>query len=277
MKTPAKTKASLLGEVILITGAGSGIGLALARSLRKSGATIYPCDLEGEDLQSLSEGCSETVHPTVLDITDRLAFIRVVDEIIAKEGKIDGLINAAGITVIGKAADIRVKHWHEVLGVNVTGTVNAIELIYPTMVARGSGKILNMGSIIAETGEVGAAPFATSKGFILGLHRSLQAEASHHGVSVTLALPGYFPPDLLQRKRIVTGDPATVTRAHSLCQSSALMVADVILKGLCRGKKNIFYPPFKARYYWLLAHWFPFLLTPLQKRFLKGFEVNREP
>ncbi|YCM42427.1 SDR family NAD(P)-dependent oxidoreductase [Verrucomicrobiaceae bacterium 227] len=264
MNAPATMK----DTVVLLTGATSPFDAALARGLTQLGASVHLAGPAGPLLDELSK---ENITTFALDLASRSEFVRVVDHILAHHNRIDLLINAAGTTILGTAQSLKPADWEEVFNTNILGTVNAIELVYPAMVERGSGHVVNIGSIVTDTLEAGAVPFAASKSFILGLDRSLGPEAAHFGVTLTLVLPGYLDPQLFNKTRTISGDHADATASHTLVHVTAEEVARAIIEGISNKRRRIFFPPVQARVLWHLAHWFPFTAKPLQKRFLKVF------
>lgn len=256
------------GKIALLTGGTSPLDVALALGLANLGAIVHLADPSGPLLEQLS---GEGIRTYAIDISSRPEFVRIVDRINAYHGHIDLLVNAAGINVLGKAEDLKAEDWVEVFNTNILGTINAIELVYPSMVERGSGHIVNIGSIVTDTLEAGAAPFAASKSFILGLDRSLGSEAAHFGITLTLVLPGYLDPELLQKTRTVSGNHAAAIVDHTLSKTTADEVANAILSGILNKRRRVFFPFIQARILWHLAHWLPWMMTPLQKHFLKAF------
>lgn len=258
----------LQGKIVLLTGATSPLDTALARGLANLGAIVHLAGPPGPLLEQLGE---IGINTFAIKISSRPELVRVVDHINAFHGHIDLLINAAGLNILGKVENLKPEDWVEVFNTNILGTINAIELVYPSMVGRGSGHIVNIGSIVTDTLEAGAAPFAASKSFILGLDRSLGSEAAHFGITLTLVLPGYLNPELLQKTRTVSGNHAAAIVDHTLSKATADEFANAILSGILKKRRRVFFPFIQARILWHLAHWLPLMMTPLQKRFLKAF------
>ncbi|MDA7880851.1 SDR family oxidoreductase [Akkermansiaceae bacterium] len=249
-------------KVILLTGATSALGRELTGKLAKSGGTVYACDLE------IVETDAARVHFIEVDVTDHEAFTKTVDMIYATHGHIDFLFNLTGLNIIGPATLLQPGDWKEVLDRNILGTLSGINLVYPGMVERRSGHIINISSVTSDAGHVTASPHACSKAFISGLHQSMQPEAARYNVSLSLVMPGYLQTDLFQPCRVLGDCPDEGKKAASLSEFTPGKVSEQIINGVL-AKKNVIFCG--GRFLWHLSHWFPYPLRALQKHFLKPF------
>ena len=260
----------LEGTVVLLTTANSPVISALAEKLAKLGAHVNVAGSCTPEPEALSANGIKT-YPA--NLSSRAELVQVINDINSNHGPIDLLINGAEISIPGLARNLTPEDWEEVLGTSVMGTVNGIELVYPDMVRRGVGHIVNLGSVFSEIPRTCAAPHAASKAFILGLDRSLGPEASHAGISLTLVLQGLIGLDNLEDINIAGPEKRKALSGFS--ESDAEKTANVILEGITKKKRRIFCPPVQARVLWHVAHWFPFLLRPLQKKFIKPFASEK--
>lgn len=272
--TSSPSPHSFKGKVVLLTGGTSPLDVDLAIKLADLGAHVHVIGPTGNFLDSLTRG-EITTYPA--DLSSRPDFVKVVDSINAHHGHIDLLINAASASILGLVKDLSQEDWEEVLDLNVRGTINSIELVYPAMVERGQGHVVNLGSIASDTLEPGSVPFATSKAFVLGLDRSLQSEAKLAGIDLTLVLLGHLSPAHSQKTRTVNASQDKTEAAHTLSKASPGQIADAIIAGISRKKRRIYFPSFQAKLLWFVAHWFPSLSAPVQKRFLKPFRDSDSP
>ena len=250
------------GKIIILTGAASTLGETLANELARLGGTVYACDLD------IIEFTSAKIHFVEIEITDHDTFSKTVEMIYATHGHIDYLFNLAGLNILGAPTMLSPGDWKEVLDLNILGSLAGINLVYPGMVERRSGHIINISSITSDTGHVTALPHACSKAYLHGLHQSMQPEAARYNVSLSLVLPSYLQADLFQPCRALGDHPDEVIKAASLSRSSPEKVATTIINGVLGKKKTIFCG---GRFLWHLSHWFPFPLRALQKHFLKPF------
>ena len=166
----------LAGKVCIITGAGSGIGRASALLFAQEGATVVAADLEGTAYR--------------VDVGDEEETQRLADAVVAEHGRIDVLFNNAGIAGVGDLGETTLDQWERVLRVNARGVFLMSRAVVPTMVAQRSGSIVNMSSVIADTGLARRVSYAASKGAVLALTKSMQVDLAPYGVRVNALMPG---------------------------------------------------------------------------------------
>jgi NAD(P)-dependent dehydrogenase (short-subunit alcohol dehydrogenase family) len=180
------------GKVVIVTGAGSGIGRAIARQVHSEGAHVVAIDVAPDGVQALAvELDSGRLSPVELDIRDRERTDAVVDDVVAKSGGVDVLFNNAGVSdQFTPAGDTSDELWDSVVGVNLIGPFRLARRVLPSMIARGGGAIVNTGSVASIVGGAGGAAYTVSKHGILGLTRSLAIDYGSKGVRVNAVLPG---------------------------------------------------------------------------------------
>ncbi|MDP8910316.1 MAG: beta-ketoacyl-ACP reductase [Chloroflexota bacterium] len=207
------TGISFAGKVALVTGGARGIGAAISRHLAGDGATIaagYRRDREkalalAEELESQGGACS--VHQG--HVGSAYDCERVVDEVLERHGRLDILVNNAGITVDKPVLKMSAQDWNEVLSVNLSGAFYLSKPALEHMVERGSGRIVNISSIIGQIGNVGQANYAAAKSGLLGLTMTLAREAAHAlgkadrlddegpGLTVNTVAPGFIDTEMV--------------------------------------------------------------------------------
>ena len=189
------------GHVALVTGGTRGIGAAITKTLARNGARVaagYSRGKEGaEALQAeLSAGGAEvSVHQGRVDRPEDCQ--RVVDEVMQRFGRIDFLVNNAGITVDKTVRKMTFEDWHNVLDVNLFGAFAMTKAVLEHMIERGSGRIVNISSVIGETGNVGQANYAASKAGLFGLTKSLALEMARRGITVNVVAPGFIETEMV--------------------------------------------------------------------------------
>jgi NAD(P)-dependent dehydrogenase (short-subunit alcohol dehydrogenase family) len=187
------------GLVVLITGAGSGIGRGFAQELVRRGAgVVVAADRDGSAVEQLARE-TEGIVPATLDVRDAAAFRDVVRDAEARFGRVDVLVNNAGLGVAGEMHELRLEHWQRVLEVNLYGVLHGIQAVYPQMVARRSGRIVNVASLAGFGPVPFVVPYGTSKAAVVGLSRGLRLEAAMHGVKVNVVCPSAIETPLLDR------------------------------------------------------------------------------
>lgn len=185
----------LEGKVAIVTGGAMGNGLGIVQVFLKLGATVVILDRDdklGETLHQLRQTYSNVIGYKV-DITDRDLVNRCVKAIIDKYGRIDILVNNAGVAKLVRFEEMtpEVRDFH--IDVNIKGTWNVTQAVYPYMVKQKYGKIVNLSSVtgpkVADAGEVA---YATTKAALIGFTKGLAMEGVEHGINVNAILPGYI-------------------------------------------------------------------------------------
>jgi acetoacetyl-CoA reductase len=189
------------GHVALVTGGTRGIGAAITEMLSANGACVAAGYSRGQDAaealqQRLNgKGAQCSVHQGRVDEPEDCQ--RVVAEVLDRFGRIDFLVNNAGITVDKTVRKMSFDDWRNVLDVNLFGAFGMIKAVLEHMIERGSGRIVNISSVIGETGNVGQANYAASKAGLVGLTKSLALEMSRRGITVNVVAPGFIATEMV--------------------------------------------------------------------------------
>ena len=205
----------LTGRRVLITGSSRGIGFALARGMAQAGASVV---LNGRDAAVLEQAVATLraegldVASSGFDVTAAATLDAAIGAIEDRHGPIEVLVNNAGINRRGPATEVTAETWRAVMATNVDAVFFAAQACARKMLERGHGKIINIASIQSELGRATISPYATSKGAVRMLTRTLCAEWAGRGLQVNAIAPGYFATDLTQA---LVDDPAFNTW---LCQ-----------------------------------------------------------
>jgi 3-oxoacyl-[acyl-carrier protein] reductase len=181
-----KTVFTADGEVLVVTGGAQGIGAGLARAYADSGGTAIVLDVvDAPDLVG-----HPRVHTHRVDVSDRDAVFRVIDDVAARHGRIDALVAGAAIQPRADVIDTDPDQWRRVLAVNLDGVVWCCQAALPHMIAQRSGAIVVFASGLAIAGRAQAAAYAASKGGLVSYAKSLAAEVVQHRVRVNTIFPG---------------------------------------------------------------------------------------
>lgn len=228
-------------RVALVTGAASGIGLALVTALAKRGARVYAADRDGDGASALAThltGQGHSVEAVTLDVTDAEAFQQLIARI-AERGPLHELYNNAGIGLAGELHAVTAADWRRVVEINLLGVANGIAAAYPLMIRQGFGHLINTASGAGLAPRPGMAPYAATKHAVIGLSTSLRAEAAAYGVKVSAACPGYVATQVMARAELRGVDRQKLTEAIPIRPMSAEDCAEAILRGVARNQAII--------------------------------------
>jgi len=185
-------------RVALVTGGTRGIGAAITRMLAENGARVAAGYSRGaETAQALQRqvGDAVSIHQGRVDAPEDGA--RVVREVLERFGRIDYLVNNAGITIDKTLRKMSVEDWQNVLNVNLFGAFCMTKAVLEHMIERGSGRIVNISSVIGQTGNVGQANYAASKAGLFGFTKSLALEMARRGITANVVAPGFIETEMV--------------------------------------------------------------------------------
>jgi 3-oxoacyl-[acyl-carrier protein] reductase len=183
------------GRVSIVTGASQGIGEAIARDLAAEGAAVVLVDVQMDKLEAVARSIAETggkAEARQIDVGDAAAVERAVAAVVAAHGRIDHLVNNAGITRDGLIMRMKEEDWDAVLRVNLKGTFNFSKAVIRTMIAAKYGRIVNIASVAGLMGNAGQANYAASKAGVIAFARSLAREVGARGITVNAVAPGFI-------------------------------------------------------------------------------------
>jgi 3-hydroxybutyrate dehydrogenase len=215
----------LKDQVAVITGAGSGIGLEIARTFAREGAAVALADRDGDAAvraaSELSRGGAKAM-PLAMDVTREDEVESGMARVVATLGRIDILVCNAGIQIISPLETLSLADWHHVLAVHLDGAFLTTRAALKDMYARGRGSIIYMGSVHSKEASVLKAPYVTAKHGLIGLAKTLAKEGARHGVRVNVICPGFVRTPLVERQ--------IPEQSRALGISEEAVVRDVMLK-----------------------------------------------
>jgi NAD(P)-dependent dehydrogenase (short-subunit alcohol dehydrogenase family) len=203
---------SLEGRAAFVTGASRGIGRSIALALGKAGAAVTCAARMVPEVRSAVaeiESAGGRACALRLDVTKGEQISAAVREAESALGPIDILVNNAGVTLEKKTVDVTDEDWDTVLATNLTSMFRCARAVAPGMIARGRGKVINVGSMYGRLGVPRYAAYCATKAAVDGLTRSLAAEWAKHGIQVNCLAPGYMNTDI---PRAAMADPETRER-----------------------------------------------------------------
>lgn len=182
----------LTGKTALVTGATGGIGAAIAEALHGAGATVAVSGTRASVLEKLQNRLGSRVHAVACNLSDMAEVERLVPAVEAVMGALDILVNNAGITRDGLAMRMKDEDWQRVLDVNLTAAFRLCRAALRGMMKKRWGRIINIASVVAVTGNPGQVNYVASKAGIIGLTKSLAQEVASRNITVNAVAPGFI-------------------------------------------------------------------------------------
>lgn len=195
---------SLKDKVILVTGGSQGIGADIVEELYKEGAVVYYTGRSEEKLKLILEKLKMykddgSIKYFVCDVTDSKAVEQVVNEILRERGRIDVLVNNAGITMDNILLRMKEEEWDGVINTNLKGVFIVTKAVLKPMIKQKYGKIINISSVVASMGNAGQANYCASKAGIEGFTRAVAREVASRNITVNAIAPGYISTPMTEK------------------------------------------------------------------------------
>jgi acetoacetyl-CoA reductase len=189
--------ASMDGQVALVTGGARGIGLAISRRLADRGVKVAVGYSHGADTAKAFAAAHQgaTIHQGNIGVAADCE--RVIAEVLDQHGRMDVLVNNAGITIDRTVRKMSVQDWDRVIHVNLSGAFYLSRAVLQHMLDRGYGRIINISSVIGEKGNIGQANYAAAKSGLFGLTNSLALETARKGITVNSVAPGFIATEMV--------------------------------------------------------------------------------
>jgi 3-oxoacyl-[acyl-carrier protein] reductase len=191
----------LEGKVSIVTGAGQGIGAATALKFAQEGAIVIVCDVNPANVDSVVSQCQAAgaqAQGFTMDVTQRPQVDDVVKQVLQRWGRVDVLVNNAGITQDARLQKMTEEQFDRVIDVNLRGVFHCAQAVSDTMVAQGGGVILNASSVVGIYGNFGQTNYAATKFGVIGFTKTWSRELGPKGVRVNAVAPGFVSTPILQ-------------------------------------------------------------------------------
>jgi 2-hydroxycyclohexanecarboxyl-CoA dehydrogenase len=177
-------------KIAIVTGAGQGIGRAIARKLAADGATVVVTDVNETTAKDTANAIGGTAISIQADVTDRDSVDAMVGQVIARFGRVDILVNNAGWDKGEPFVESEPQTWDRIIQINLYGVFNTSKKVLPIMAAQGGGKVVNLGSDAGRVGSSGEAVYAAAKGGVIAFSKAMAREMARHHVNVNCVCPG---------------------------------------------------------------------------------------
>jgi len=248
------------GATAIVTGGASGIGRALAEELAKRGCEVVLADLQielAEEVASeinVSGGKAKAVR---IDVTNVSVMEQLVQETAKLTGRLDYMFNNAGIVIGGYVHNYGIKDWSQIIDVNLRGVINGVHAAYRIMMRQGFGHIVNTASMAGLMPGPGNVAYTTTKHAVVGLSKSLRAEAAQMGIRVSVLCPGAVRTPILEGggkygKMLIEIPPEQVRRMlERLRPMSPNIFAEKVLNSVAKNKAIIIVPSWWKLFWWI--------------------------
>ena len=180
----------LTDKVTVVTGAGAGIGRAIATTCHAEGAIVIVTDLDGAAAADTATQLGDRAIPYAVDVTDRTSVQAMVSGVVTAYGRIDVLVNNAGWDLAIPFVQSEPDFWAKVIAINYVGVLHTCREILPVMIEAGGGHIVNLSSDAGRVGSSGEAVYSGAKAAIIGFSKAIAREVARHGINVNVVCPG---------------------------------------------------------------------------------------
>jgi NAD(P)-dependent dehydrogenase (short-subunit alcohol dehydrogenase family) len=259
-------------KIAIVTGGASGIGKEICKYLAKRGASVIIADIDQKAANTVARELGKTnanVQAKLVDVSKREEVKKLITDTHAEFGRIDLMINNAGIGLDGEFKDMTLEHWEHVLDVNLWGVIYGTYYVYPIMIRQGFGQIVNVSSIAGLMPGGLMTSYVASKSAVTGFTLSLRAEAYQYGIKVNALCPGFIETPLHDRTLKVS-DYLNLEKNQR--DKTRFPEAKDSIKSMMRGiekDRAIIVVPKTQKLYWWAYRLFPGLIPYFWRRMIK--------
>jgi 2-hydroxycyclohexanecarboxyl-CoA dehydrogenase len=177
-------------RIAIVTGAGQGIGAAIATKLAAEGATVVATDINEETAKATAAAIGHGAVGILTDVADRESVGAMVDRVVSELGRVDVLVNNAGWDKAEPFVDSQPSDWDRIIAINLYGQLNTCHKVLPLMAAQGYGRVVNIGSDSGRVGSSGEAVYSAAKGGVIAFTKTIAREMARAGVTANCVSPG---------------------------------------------------------------------------------------
>lgn len=242
---------------VLISGAGAGLGEAMARRFAAAGWQVIVADMAEDRARSVADSLGERGHALVMDVTDEQAWTKAAAMVAERYGSLEVLINNAGVAVGGTLEETSIEDWRWVMDIDLIGVVLGCKAFAPLMRSQGRGHIVNVASFAGFAAAPGINAYGTAKAAVIAMSEMLRAELDEAGVAVSALCPAFVPTRLTETMR--APDESYNRRVERWMERSGVKaehVAEVVYKAIERPRFMLLTHG-NTRWAWRIRRWFP--------------------
>jgi NAD(P)-dependent dehydrogenase (short-subunit alcohol dehydrogenase family) len=202
-------------QVVIVTGAAHGIGRGIAEGFCREGARVHGFDIDVAGLQAAAASLNaqhERFYPSVVDVASAAEVVRSVESIRAKLGRIDVLVNNAGVNMNKRIKELELADWNRVFDINLKSVYMMSKAVWPMFTQQRSGVIVNISSIMGQVGGISAPAYCSTKAAIIMLTRCLAKDGGPLGIRVNSVCPGWIDTPIMDRMLAEQPDPEATRR-----------------------------------------------------------------
>lgn len=263
-------------RIVLITGAGAGLGEAMTERFVQSGATVVACDLHHDRVDGMAKRLGDRVVPIEMDVTSEADWASLMAKVQADLGRVDVLINNAGVAAAGKLEDTPMDDWRWVMEIDLMGVVLGCQAVLPMLRQQQKGHIINVASVagLAAAPEINA--YGTAKAAVIAMSEMLRAEVKGDGIEVSALCPAFVKTRLTETMRASEDHfEHKVKRWMERSGVSAQDVAQVVYRAIEKPKFMLLTHP-ETKWLWRLKRWAPELYFQMVLRGAKKARMRQQ-
>lgn len=265
-------------KIVIVTGGGAGIGRSLCEALGRRRAQVIVAGRTMTDINEVVSNITDgggRAEALQMDVSKESEVVSGIYNVVMKYGRLDYLINNAGINIAGEMRDLKVKHFREVIDINLMGTLYGTMAAYRVMVKQRFGHIINMSSLAGLFPFPANTPYSTTKHAIVGLSTALRAEARALGVKVSVVCPGLIKTSIWKKTRMMKASNEDML---NLIGEGIMLDVNyttrLILNAICRNQALIVFP-MHANIIWWLYRLSPSTFAPVGRAIVCSFRLIR--